>query len=105
MLIAARNSQEFAVSAEISEKHIVPFAVYRQCNNILTAALRIGVENVIFITVCTSPDSHPALKWMANASHLHRPAQVAAILCGLREQFQPTDFLNYGRATVRNAAW
>jgi hypothetical protein len=45
------------------------------------------------------------LKWTANVSRLHQPAQVAAILCGLRERSPPTDFLNYGRTTVRNAAW
>jgi hypothetical protein len=57
----------FRVSAEITEKHIVPFAVYRQCNNIPAAVLRIGAENVIFITVWTSPDSHPRL----NESRTH----------------------------------
>jgi formylglycine-generating enzyme required for sulfatase activity len=45
------------------------------------------------------------LKWTVTASHLRQPAQVAAILCSLRERSPPTDFLNCGRMTVRDAAW
>ena len=46
----------------------------------------------------------PCLKWMAMALQLRQPAQVAAILCFLRERLPPTDFLNCGRMTVRHAA-
>jgi hypothetical protein len=38
------------VSAEISEKHTVPFAVYGQCNTVRAAVVRTAAENVIFIT-------------------------------------------------------
>jgi hypothetical protein len=40
----------FRVSAEISEKHTVPFAVYGPCNTVRAAVLRIGAENLIYIT-------------------------------------------------------
>jgi hypothetical protein len=48
------------VIAEIIEKHIVSFAVYRQRSNVRAPALRIATENVIFVTAWTSLESDAA---------------------------------------------